>query len=56
MIANELRRFFLEEDGTETIEWALVALILLALVTPAAIEVGKRLRDILEKMLLALGE
>lgn len=55
MILNELRRFWYEEDGTEVIEWAVVALILLAFTVGVVIAVGQQLRDLLCGMLVSLG-
>lgn len=40
-MVNELRRFFLEEDG-EIVEWAVFMLILLALTVTIILTVGRR--------------
>lgn len=55
MILRELRRFFWEENGTEVVEWAIVALILLALTVPTIILVGGQLKLLMCNMLGALG-
>jgi Flp pilus assembly pilin Flp len=55
MLLNELRRFWHEEDGTEMIEWAVVALIILASTVAVVILVGAQLRIVLCRMLASLG-
>lgn len=55
MLLNELRRFLWEEEGTEVVEWAVIALILLAFTVPAVVLVGGQLRTLMCNMLGALG-
>ncbi len=55
MLWNELRRFYDEEGGTEVIEWAVVALVLLASTILVIAAVGNQLRLVLCNMLVSLG-
>ena len=55
MLVRELRRFFWEDEGTEVIEWAVVALLLLAFTVPVIVLVGGQLRTLMCNMFGALG-
>lgn len=55
LLLDELKAFIDDEGGAETIEWAVVAMVLLALTVPAAIAVGAQLKHLLEQMLCSLG-
>jgi Flp pilus assembly pilin Flp len=55
MMLRELQRFFADEGGTEVIEWAVVALVLLAFTVGAIILVGQQLNTVLCNMLVSLG-
>ena len=55
MVWRELVRFLMEEDGTEAIEWAVVALVILGFTVAVVIAVGQQLRDLMCVMLASLG-
>lgn len=55
MLLRELGRFYADEGGTEVIEWAVVALVLLAATIVAVIAVGNQLNTLLCRMLVSLG-
>lgn len=55
MLLHELRDFLWEEEGTEIVEWAVIALVLLAFTIPAVVLVGGQLRTLMCNMLGSLG-
>lgn len=55
MLRHELRRFLWEDEGTEVVEWAVIALVLLAFTVPVILLVGGQLRSLMCSMFGALG-
>jgi Flp pilus assembly protein TadG len=55
MLLRELRRFYEDDGGTEVVEWAVVALVLLAFTVGVIIAVGNQLQTLLCNMLVSLG-
>lgn len=55
MVWRELVRFLMEEDGTEAIEWAVVALVILGFTVAVVLAVGQQLRSLMCVMLASLG-
>ena len=55
MLLRELRRFFEDEGGTEVLEWAVVAFILLGFTVFVIIQLGTQLQTLMCGMLRSLG-
>ena len=55
MLLRELRRFYEDDGGTEVVEWAVVAFVLLAFTVLVVIQVGTQLQTLLCNMLASLG-
>jgi Flp pilus assembly pilin Flp len=55
VVAVEVRRFLSDEAGSPTVEWAVLALIILAFTVPTLILIGEELQRIFQDMLSKLG-